>query len=131
MFGVQGAVDQQSGLGAGATDQAHDSFIVGQGLPAPMLADLTKEAMLHRIPVIYPIRPFTEAGGLMSYGTSLTDTYRQAGVYAGRILKGAKPAELPVQAPTVFNLVINLRAVEQLGLTLPRILAARADELIE
>src|SRR5262249_13295650 len=95
---------------------------------AQRIADLTAEAQL---PTMFQRRELVDAGGLMSYGTNYSEMYRRAAAYVDKILKGAKPADLPVEQPTKFELVINLKTAKALGLTIPYTLLGRADEVIE
>jgi putative ABC transport system substrate-binding protein len=94
-------------------------------------AEPTSLAARYRLPAVYAFRQFTEDGGLLSYGNDIVDNYRRAATYVDRILKGANPSELPVQAPVKFELVINLKTAKMLGLDVPAQLQQRADEVIE
>jgi putative ABC transport system substrate-binding protein len=105
-----------------------DALIVQPSLPIRRVAEL---ALRYRVPAVSFIRDFADQGGLLSYGTDEADAYRKAAVYVDKILKGAKPADLPVQQPTKFELVINLKTAKALGLTVPQSFLVRADEVIE
>jgi putative ABC transport system substrate-binding protein len=94
-------------------------------------AEVTSLAARYRLPAVYPFRYFADVGGLMSYGSDQVDDYRRSATYADRIVKGAKPSELPVQAPIKFELVINIKTAKALGLKIPDRLLSTADEVIE
>ena len=105
-----------------------DAVIVQPSLPMKRAAEL---ALKYRIPAVSAWRVFAEEGGLMSYWAAEADLYREAAVFVDKILRGAKPADLPVEQPTRFELVVNLKTAKALGLTIPQSILARADEVIE
>jgi putative tryptophan/tyrosine transport system substrate-binding protein len=130
---LQATMESEIDAAFASLDQSHaGALIVGDD---PFFTGRREQivglASRHGIPAIYQFRDFAVSGGLMSYGVSLTSAYRQAAMLAGKILKGAKPADLPVEQPAILELVINLKTAQVLGLTVPQSLLARADEVIE
>jgi putative tryptophan/tyrosine transport system substrate-binding protein len=111
--------------------KADVAMVVPDGLVFTFRQQLAREAARYAIPTIYPLRDFVDAGGLLSYGTDIADAFKLMGTYAGRILNGEKPSDLPVQQSTTFELVINMNAAKALGITVPTTLLARTDEVIE
>jgi putative ABC transport system substrate-binding protein len=124
--------DLERAFAALATRQAQ-AFIVPAGNPVALSkrAEITRFAQAKRLPSMYAVREYAEVGGLMSYGPSISDMYRRAAIYVDKILRGAKPADLPVERPTKFELVINLKTARLIGLTMAPALLERADYVIE
>jgi ABC-type uncharacterized transport system substrate-binding protein len=131
-IGVRNAAEIEHGISAFARGSIGGLIVVGPPSSVALHRDLIITlAARHRLPTVYGNRIFVTAGGLISYGADPVDQYRRAAGYVNRILKGEKPADLPVQAPVKFELVINLKTAKALGLTVPSSLLSRADEVIE
>jgi putative ABC transport system substrate-binding protein len=128
---VRDAVEMQRAIATFARSSNSGLIVTPSGLSASRRDLIVSLAAMHKLPTVYYQRPFVAAGGLVSYGINLSDQYRRSATYLDRILKGEKPADLPVQAPTKYELVINLQTAKALGLTIPPSLLARADEVIE
>ncbi len=129
---VRGAEDIEAAFKAAADARARTVLVSGAAaIFFPHRARVAEIAARHRLPVMYELRPFVEAGGLISYGADINNIWRRSAVFVDKILRGAKPADLPVEQPTKFELVINLKAAKALGITIPQSLLLRADEVIE
>jgi ABC-type uncharacterized transport system substrate-binding protein len=131
VFEVREPLDANKDLTKLNKDRRGALIVVGSLFFMAHASDIVNLAAKHRLPAIYSLRVFMDTGGLMSYGPSLADLWGRAAIYVDKILKGAKPADLPVEQPTKFELVINLKTAKALGLTIPQSLLLRADQLIE
>jgi len=113
------------------TERADAVLVLADAMFLFQRKQIVELAARYRLPTVYQLREFPEIGGLMSYGTGLSDTYRRVAAFVDKILKGAKPGDLPVEQPTKFELIINLKTAKALGLSIPQSLLLRADQLIE
>ena len=129
--GVRNPTEIEAAIAAFAEGPNGGLIVTGTAAAVVHRSLIISLAAKHRLPAVYPFRFFATDGGLISYGPDSVDPYRRAAGYVDRILKGEKPGDLPVQHPTKFELVINLKAAKALGLTIPPTLLARADEVIE
>jgi ABC-type uncharacterized transport system substrate-binding protein len=128
---VRDPKDIESAFRAASKGRADSVLVLASPVVNPYRTEITTLAVKNRLPAIYSTPEFVEDGGLMTYGVSFTDLYRRAATYVDKILKGAKPADLPVEQPKKFELLINLRAAKQIGLTIPPNVLARADRVIK
>ena len=128
---VRDTTELESVMAAQAHEPKGSLIVMPEAFTVAHRVEITSLAARYRLPTIYPYRSFAELGGLLSYGTDLTDNFRRAAGYADRILRGTKPSELPVQAPVKFELVINSKTAKAIGLTIPESFLVRADEVIE
>jgi putative ABC transport system substrate-binding protein len=122
--------DIETAFKAAAKESAHAALVLGNPIASARRARIAAAAAKSRLPTIYPWPEFVEDGGLMSYGANITDLFRRAATYVDKILKGTKPADLPVEQPTKFEFVINLKTAQQIGLTIPPNVLARADRVL-
>jgi putative ABC transport system substrate-binding protein len=130
-FNVATPKDIEPAFHSAAKDRANAGIVLPSPISAVHRAEFADWAIKLRLPVVYWRSEFAEAGGLMSYGTSFTDLFRRATIYVDKILKGSKPADLPVEQPTKFEFIINLKTAQQIGLTIPPNVLARADRVIK
>jgi putative ABC transport system substrate-binding protein len=128
---VRGPDDFESAFLALTRERADGLLTFAHALTIPNRKQIADLAAKHRLPAMYGLSEFAEAGGLMAYGPNLSDLYRRAAVYVDKILKGTKPADLPVEQPTKFEFIINLKAAKQIGMTIPPNVLARADKVIK
>jgi putative ABC transport system substrate-binding protein len=128
---IRGPEGLDDAFGAAVKANAQALLTLDDPFTIAQRARITALALKHKLPSVYAVSPFAEAGGLMSYGPNREDQSRRAAAYVDRILKGAKPMDLPVQQPTRFELVVNLKTAKTLGLTLPALIMARADQVIQ
>ena len=123
--------DLETVFRAASKGRADAVLVLGSPVAASQRTQIADLAVKNRLPAVYGQPEYTDAGGLVFYGASITDIFRRAATYVDKILKGAKPADLPVEQPTKFELVINLKAAKQIGLTIPPNVLARADKVIK
>ena len=131
LYEVQSLADFDLAFQAIQRDKADGLVVLASSMLAAHRKSLVQIVAQSRIPATYEVRTFVDEGGLMSYGPSFLQMYRQSGTYVDKILKGAKPSDLPMEQPTKFELVINIRAAKALGLTIPQALLLRAEEVIQ